>query len=455
MYRALFALAGLAIFGWMLLIFLPGWKVTRRIADSAVFPFYLSILYAVGVFAALRETGPGIMADFVTADGVLKILRMESVALVAWIHILVFDQVVAHLIYRDNMKYRFIPLPVQSVLLLVTLMFPPLGFFIYWLIRVTRTRSLVAWGERADAVLDPDARPVHFGEVVTERSVIAAVIGLLRREPALVRMAALGVGLALVACVIALSYGGWLLGTEGRLKEAARFDIAIPIFMLTMAMLLPLSGMSASASKRWRRCLIGFIAYGYALENIQAWRGIDPRFSRIGTPLDQLAGTVFFLQALGVLVLFIGLTGRFFRDDALSDHPTLRTALRYGALGANFAFFVGVLMSGLQGRFVHGSGDLMAIHAAGFHGLQAVPLVALLLGWSGASRGAARTCIHAAGIGWLLFSAGLFVQAFMGIPTLAPGLGSSLALAGAALWLMAFGYAWWVLRSAPALVAAR
>src|SRR5262249_26772643 len=156
-------------------------------------------------------------------------------------------------------------------------------------------------------------------------------------------------------------------------------DIAIPIFMLTMAMLLPLSGMSAAATKRWRRCLIGFTAFAYAVENIQAWRGIDPRFSRIGTPVDQLVGLLFFLQALGILVLFIGLTGRFFRDDALRDHPRLRTALRYGAIGANFAFFVGVLMSGLQGRFVNGSGDLMAIHAAGFHGLQAVPLVALML----------------------------------------------------------------------------
>src|SRR5262249_453328 len=163
-----------------------------------------------------------------------------------------------------------------------------------WLIRVARTRSLVAWGERADAVLDPDARPVRFAEVVTERSVIDAVVGLLRRERALVGMAALGIGLALVASVIAVIHAGCLLGTEGRAKEVARFDIGIPIFILTMAMLLPLSGMSAAAARRWRRCLIGFTAYSFAIENLQAWRGIDPRFSKIGTPLDQVAGTVFF-----------------------------------------------------------------------------------------------------------------------------------------------------------------
>ena len=454
MYRTLFTLAGLAIFGWLLLIFLPSWKVTRRIADSGVFPFYLALLYLVGVSAALRETGPGIMADFNTADGVLKILKIESVALVAWIHILVFDMLVAHLIYRDNMKHRFIPVPLQSVLLALTLMFAPVGFLTYWLIRVTRTRSLVAWGDRADVAIDPDPRAARFAEVVTERSVIGAVLSLLRKERVLVRMAALGVGLAVVAAVIALIHGSWSLGAEGRLKEVARFDVAMAIYVLTLALLLPLSGMSAAATQRWRRWLVGLVAFAFVMENVQNWRGIDPRFTKVGSGVDVVLGAVFFLQALGMMTLFIGLTGRFFRDDALPDHPTLRVALRYAALGANFALFVGVLMSGIGGRFVHGTGSLMGIHAAGFHGLQAVPLVALFLGWSRTSSSAARACIHVAGAGWLLFCVGLFVQAFMGQPTFSPGVGQTLGLIGAALWVMAFVYAWWARRSEPALVTA-
>src|SRR6185369_16723400 len=208
--------------------------------------------------------------------------KIESVALVAWIHILVFDMLVAHLIYRDNMKHRFIPVPLQSVLLALTLMFAPVGFLMYWLIRVTRSRSLVAWGDRADAVLDPDARPVRFTEVVTERSVVGTVLGLLRKERLLVRMAGVGIALAVVAGVIALVNGSWHLGAEGRLKEVARFDVAMAIFMLTMALLLPISGMSAAAAQCWRRTLAGLIAFGLSVENIQNWRGIDPRFTHVG-----------------------------------------------------------------------------------------------------------------------------------------------------------------------------
>jgi hypothetical protein len=454
MYRSLFALAGLAILGWLLLIFLPAWRVTRRLADSALVPAYIALLYLVGVVAVFRQHGFGIMADFGSADGVLGLLKNEGIALVAWIHILAFDQVVAHLIYRDNMKHRFIPLPVQSVILFLTLMLGPLGFLSYWFIRVIRTRRLVAWGEAADLPADPEAKPVRFHEVVQQRSVVRAIIGLWRRERSLVRTALAAFAFAAITAGIALVNGDWLIEPEGRLAEAVRFDLALGIYYLTLALLLPLSGMGATAARRWRRWAVGFGLYAYAMENFQAWRGLDPRFSKVAGPIDQILGGVFFLQAIGILILFVALTSRFFRDDALPDHPTLRTALRYGVLGASLAFFVGILMSGLGGRVLNGSGNMMGIHAAGFHGLQAIPLVALLLGWSRAPASTAQACIHVAGIGWLLLAAGLFLQALMGVPTLSTGFGFMLAIAGVGIWLSALLFAWWTRRSLPALAAA-
>lgn len=114
MYRTLFDIAGIGMLGWLLLILLPTWRVTRRIAESAIFPLFLCVLYVIGVVTALRELGPGILADFGSADGVVDLLRRESVALVAWIHILAFDQIAGILIYRDNMKGRFVPIPLHN-----------------------------------------------------------------------------------------------------------------------------------------------------------------------------------------------------------------------------------------------------------------------------------------------------------------------------------------------------
>src|SRR5690606_1971393 len=189
MYRTLYDLAGIAMLGWALLIFLPTWRVTRWIAERAVFPLFLAALYLVGVAAVVAESGFGFMSDFGSAEGVLGLLATESIALIAWIHILAFDQVVALLIYPDNMEHRLVPVPVQSLLLFLTLMLGPLGFLGYWAIRGVRGRTLIAWGTaRSEAAPMTPRETVPgpaFAELVSGRP-LEDVRTLLARVPAMV-----------------------------------------------------------------------------------------------------------------------------------------------------------------------------------------------------------------------------------------------------------------------------
>jgi hypothetical protein len=67
------------------------------------------------------------------------------VALVAWIHILAFDQLVGLFIYRDNMHHRYVPIVAQSIILFFTFMLGPIGFLAYFLVRLARTGTL--WGK--------------------------------------------------------------------------------------------------------------------------------------------------------------------------------------------------------------------------------------------------------------------------------------------------------------------
>jgi len=447
MYHTLFSLSGLAMLGWALLIFLPGWRFTRLVAQTAVFPLYLSVLYAVGVVSVFLEMGPGFMADFGSAEGVLALLATGPVALVAWIHILAFDQVVGVLIFRDNMRGRFVPLPVQSVLLLATLMLGPLGFLTYWAIRsVRRGSARVAWGD-AEQGAEPGAEgltpppPVRpaaaFRAVVQGDTPLEMLLGVWRREPVLVKLAFLGFAFAVAGTALAASNGGWLLAPEGRLLEAVKFDLAIGIFLLTLALVLPFAPFSERGRRRWVRWAVGLTVFAYAMENVQAWRGLDPRFSAVAGPVDQMLGGVFLLAALGLMVLFIILFLPFFRGEALSDHPTLRLALRYGGGAAMFGFGAGVAMSVVNGRSAGAAGDLMMIHAAGFHAVQAVPLVALLAGAGALPEALARRWTHLAGAGWLLLCVGLAVQAWLGRPPTEPALGLSLAATGFAVWGLA------------------
>jgi hypothetical protein len=145
MHQNLFRLASLAMIGWILMIFAPTWRGTRRLADSAFFPIYLAVLYAFGVAALLMQLGPAFIGDFGSAEGVGRLLAQQDIALVAWLHILAFDQVIAIVIYRENMRRRYLPVPVQSALLFLTLMFGPLGYLVFMLVRVAR-RGSAAFG---------------------------------------------------------------------------------------------------------------------------------------------------------------------------------------------------------------------------------------------------------------------------------------------------------------------
>src|SRR5688572_3477163 len=117
MYVTLFNISGMALIGWALMIFFPKWSVTGAVAGPMLFPVFLSLLYGIGVVPLVVAAGPGIIADFGTAEGVIGLLGNPDVALIAWIHILAFDQLVGILIYRDNMSTKTVSLPFQSVIL--------------------------------------------------------------------------------------------------------------------------------------------------------------------------------------------------------------------------------------------------------------------------------------------------------------------------------------------------
>jgi hypothetical protein len=169
------------------------------------------------------------------------------------------------------------------------------------------------------------------------------------------------------------------------------------------------------------------------LESLQAFGGIDPRFTEEGGPVDVVAGIVFGLTAASNTVLFVILGLRFFRGDVLTNRPLLRLAVRYGAVAVGISFAVGIVMSINSGRHMGDNGNLLLSHALGGHGLQALPVVALLVA---AGRGAlpAGTWLHAAGAGWLVACTAALGQALLGRPPLEASVVTAVIVAGLALW---------------------
>jgi hypothetical protein len=104
------------------------------------------------------------------------------------------------------------------------------------------------------------------------------------------------------------------------------------------------------------------------------------------------------------------------------------------------SFAVGVVMSVISGREVGEAGNLLLTHALGVHGIQFVPVVALLLLWAASGQGATRW-LHAAGVGWLTACVAALAQALLGRPPMEVSMLTTVMFAGLAVWAAAAGYA--------------
>lgn len=411
MYLNLFQLASLAIVGWILLIVFPTWRGTRGLAGSAFFPIYIAVLYAFGIGALLMELGPGFIADFGTAEGVARLLARQEIAWVAWLHILAFDQVIGLAIYRENMRRRYVPVPVQSVLLFLTLMFGPLGYLAFLLIRVGRLGTAAFGAGEEGRPERTDAGAATGADVPPALSLIA---GAYREERGLTAAALLGVGLGVLSLVVVGLRGAVIL-PEGDLMKPATFDLAVGIFILSLIPWLPASGFSDTARRRWRVWMIGLLLYAFGIETVQQFRGIDPRFSQ-AEPGSQIFGGLFFMAALGITALSIALGARAFETHAGGRRGLLVLAARWAGASMLIGFLAGIWLSANQGRVVTPAGNLLPLHAAGFHAVQAIPLVALMLAWSSVPVDAARRWVHVAGAAWAAACAAIWWQTALGRP---------------------------------------
>jgi hypothetical protein len=291
--------------------------------------------------------------------------------------------------------------------------------------------------------------PVAGAAASPRHNVWAKARAVFEREPGLVVVGCAGLVLSVV-CLVGVAVRGRFIPPEGKLLDAATFCFGVGVYTLTIALLLPLAGYSPSARRRWRRLFYVFPVYGLTLESLQAFRGLDPRFTEEGDLIDVIAGIVFGVTALSNTVLFVLLGLRFYRSDVLPERPVLRLAIRYGVAAVTLSFAVGILMSVNQGRDVGSDGNLLLSHALGVHGIQTIPLVALAIPVAVTAAAHAETWLHISGAGWLMACIAALAQALLDERPLEPSLLSALIVAGVLVWAGTVGFLLLIrLRSGP------
>ena len=127
--KLLFPIANyLAMLGWILLIFVPKWKLTKY-TTGLVIIVMIALLYIYLMVSSWGETEGG----FGTLEEVRMLFENDKALLAGWVHYLAFDLFLGTWIVYHAQKHAIHHLLIIPTLLL-TFMAGPAGVLLYWLI---------------------------------------------------------------------------------------------------------------------------------------------------------------------------------------------------------------------------------------------------------------------------------------------------------------------------------
>lgn len=147
--------------------------------------------------------------------------------------------------------------------------------------------------------------------------IMGELVSLLKKEKWLTITGIIGLVLGGI-CQIYIFLTGSMIGAEGDLTKAVSFNVALGIFLITTAIIVPFANFPAKSLITFRWFYVIASLYGYTIETVQHLRGIDPRFTKVGGALDQIFGGIFGLVAITMIVFYVILAKHFFRKDSLN-----------------------------------------------------------------------------------------------------------------------------------------
>jgi Domain of unknown function (DUF4281) len=135
----LFQLSSLLVMPfWALMIFAPRWKWTKRVLESPWIIAGAALLYAALVLPQVFTLAP-ILAN-PNLETIAPLLGSPSGATISWVHFLAFDLFVGRWAYFES-RARNINGVLTSVTLVMILMFGPLGWLTFMLVRGLSARK--------------------------------------------------------------------------------------------------------------------------------------------------------------------------------------------------------------------------------------------------------------------------------------------------------------------------
>lgn len=242
----------------------------------------------------------------------------------------------------------------------------------------------------------------------------------------------LNIGMLLFSLIGIVIDDRTLLGENVWLKPV-KFGVSIPIYCITIALLLSIYPYG-DTTKKWISRIIGWsLSLEIPLVMLQAARGVRSHFNTETSFDGAIFAAMGILIAINSLVLFFLIGTAFLKK--LNTSLLMQRAIQFGWLGMIISMIAGQLMvsslahsvgvpDGGEGMpITHWStegGDWRVVHFLGMHGIQLLPLLAYFLGKSKfvTSGTIKHSVIWVIGLMYLVYIGYIFVKTQAGLPFL-------------------------------------
>ena len=128
---------------WLMLIFIPKSKITQIFINSIILPLLLASAYIFVFYQIILFEEPifDLFQLYTGLDSLYTVFSNEGFLLLFWLHFLSISLFLGSWISNDSMKYNM-SLKIVVLPLILTYFSGPVGFVIYWLIRVFYAKKL-------------------------------------------------------------------------------------------------------------------------------------------------------------------------------------------------------------------------------------------------------------------------------------------------------------------------
>ena len=128
---------------WLMLIFIPGYKITRIFTNSIILPLLIAAAYSYTFYQILLMDDPilEIFQIYLSLENLYTIFATESFLLVFWLHFLALNLFLGSWVSIDGVKYNM-PKKIVFVPLILIFLAGPVGLVLHWMVRIFYAKKI-------------------------------------------------------------------------------------------------------------------------------------------------------------------------------------------------------------------------------------------------------------------------------------------------------------------------